>query len=67
MVLYWIPFKISFGYDRISQLLYGDFDNQLELILLSVFVLDAIVGMNISYIHKGIISKSKKKAFINYI
>ncbi|CAD8120888.1 unnamed protein product [Paramecium sonneborni] len=66
-IFFWLPFKISFGINQISQFWNVEDNHQMEFIILTLLSCDVLVGMNMAFIYKGQIIKNRRKIFINYI
>ncbi|CAD8051279.1 unnamed protein product [Paramecium primaurelia] len=67
LIFFWLPYKISFSLDSIGQLLNFKSKNQIiEIILLTILSFDVVVGLNLAFIHKGIIITERKRIIVNY-
>ena len=66
-VFFWTPFNISFGitYDQI--VFDGITVRNVENYFLITIIVDAIIVLNTNYIEKGVIIKSRRKIFQNYL
>lgn len=66
-VFFWTPFNISFGITY-QQIVFGEISvKNVENYFLFTILIDVLIVLNTSYIEKGVIIKSRRKIFTNYL
>ncbi|CAD8066035.1 unnamed protein product [Paramecium sonneborni] len=67
LIFFWLPYKISFKLESIGDFLgVNSYKQSLEIVFLTILSLDVFVGLNLAFIHKGIIIRNRKRILINY-
>lgn len=66
-VFFWTPFNISFGITYQQIVFAGVSVKNVENYFLITIIIDALIVINTSYIEKGVIIKSRRKIFMNYL
>ncbi|CAD8122803.1 unnamed protein product [Paramecium sonneborni] len=66
-VFFWTPFNISFGIIYQQIVFAGVSVKNVENYFLITIIIDALIVINTSYIEKGVIIKSRRKIFMNYL
>ncbi|CAD8210453.1 unnamed protein product [Paramecium octaurelia] len=67
IVFFWTPFNISFGITY-QQIVFGGVSvKSVENYFLITILFDILIVINTSYIEKGVIIKSRRKIFTNYL
>ncbi|CAD8207910.1 unnamed protein product [Paramecium pentaurelia] len=67
IVFFWTPFNISFGVTY-QQIVFGEMTvKSVEKCFLFSILIDSLIVINTSFIEKGVIIRSRRKIFINYL
>ncbi|CAK62551.1 unnamed protein product (macronuclear) [Paramecium tetraurelia] len=67
MIFIWLPFKYSFDFDSILQILNYDYYYIIEYLLVVILIFEMIISLNQAYIFKGKVINQRYHIIYNYL